>query len=81
MKAIRFHTYGGPEVLRLEEVPVPEIKSDEVLIRVHAAGVNFLDAYQRTGLYKTPLPFGPGVEGAVYRSFTIPLARRLTKAA
>jgi NADPH2:quinone reductase len=64
MKAIRFHTYGGPEVLRLEEVPVPEIKPDEVLIRVRAAGVNFLDAYQRTGLYKTPLPFGPGIEGA-----------------
>ena len=64
MKAIRFHAYGGPEVLRLEEIPVPEIKSDEVLVRVHAAGVNFLDAYQRTGLYKTPMPFGPGMEGA-----------------
>ncbi len=64
MKAIRFHTYGGPEVLRLEEIPIPEIKADEVLVRVNAAGVNFLDAYQRTGLYKTPMPFGPGMEGA-----------------
>src|ERR1700754_4034009 len=64
MKAIRFHTYGGPEVLRLDEIPVPEIKADEVLVRVGAAGVNFLDAYQRTGLYKTPVPFGPGMEGA-----------------
>ena len=64
MKAIRFHAYGGPEVLHLEEIPVPEIQSDEVLIRVHAAGVNFLDAYQRIGLYKTPLPFVPGMEGA-----------------
>jgi NADPH2:quinone reductase len=64
MKAIRFHAYGGPEVLLLEEIPVPEIQSDEVLIRVHAAGVNFFDAYQRTGLYKTPLPFVPGMEGA-----------------
>jgi NADPH2:quinone reductase len=64
MKAIRFHTYGGPEVLRLEEVSVPEIKPDELLIRVHAAGVNFIDSYQRTGLYKTPLPFIPGIEGA-----------------
>lgn len=64
MKAIRFHAYGGPEVLRLEEIPVPEIKSGEVLVRVHAAGVNFLDTYQRIGLYKTPLPFGPGMEGA-----------------
>jgi NADPH2:quinone reductase len=64
MKAIRFHHYGGPEVLRLEDTPIPEIKADEVLIRVKAAGVNLLDVYQRTGLYKTPVPFGPGMEGA-----------------
>ena len=64
MKAIRFHTYGGPEVLQLEEIPVPEIGPSDVLIRVRAAGVNFLDAYQRSGLYKTPLPFVPGMEGA-----------------
>src|ERR1700719_1131100 len=64
MKAVRFHAYGGPEVLRLEEIPVPEIKPDEVLVRVRAAGVNYIDVYQRTGLYKNPLPFGPGIEGA-----------------
>jgi NADPH2:quinone reductase len=64
MKAIRFHAYGGPEVLQLEEIPVPEIKPDEVLIRVRAAGVNFIDIYQRTGVYKTPLPLVPGIEGA-----------------
>jgi NADPH:quinone reductase len=64
MKAIRFHAYGGPEVLQLEEIPVPEIKPDEILVRVRAAGVNFIDIYQRTGHYKTPLPFGPGIEGA-----------------
>jgi NADPH:quinone reductase len=64
MKAIRFHAYGGPEVLQLEEIPVPEIGASDVLIRVRAAGVNFLDAYQRSGLYKTPLPFVPGMEGA-----------------
>src|SRR5260221_3246819 len=64
MKAIRFHACGGPEVLRLEEIPVPEAQPGEVLIRVQAAGVNFLDAYQRMGLYKTPLPFVPGMEGA-----------------
>jgi NADPH2:quinone reductase len=64
MKAIRFHTYGGPEVLRLEEISVPEIKSDEVLVRVRAAGVNYIDVYQRMGFYKNPLPFGPGIEGA-----------------
>ena len=64
MKAIRIHGYGGPEVLQLEEVPIPSIQSGEVLVRVHAAGVNFLDVYQRTGLYKTVLPFVPGMEGA-----------------
>ena len=64
MKAIRIHAYGGPEVLQLDEVPIPDIASGEVLVRVHAAGVNFLDVYQRTGLYKAVLPFTPGMEGA-----------------
>ena len=64
MKAIRIHSHGGPEVLRLEEIPIPENTADELLIRVHAAGVNFLDIYQRTGLYKISLPFTPGMEGA-----------------
>jgi NADPH2:quinone reductase len=64
MKAIRIHAHGGPEVLTLEDCPVPEIASDQVLIRVRAAGVNFLDAYQRTGLYKVTLPFTPGMEGS-----------------
>jgi NADPH:quinone reductase len=64
MKAIRIHAYGGPEALHLDEVPIPNIESGEVLIRVHAAGVNFLDVYQRTGLYKSVLPFTPGMEGA-----------------
>jgi NADPH2:quinone reductase len=62
MKAIRIHAHGGPGVLQLDEVPIPKIQSGEVLVRVHAAGVNFLDVYQRTGLYKTVLPFeGAGV--------------------
>jgi NADPH2:quinone reductase len=64
MKAIRIHAHGGPEVLTLEDCPVPEITSDQVLIRVRAAGVNFLDVYHRTGLYKVPLPFIPGMEGS-----------------
>jgi NADPH:quinone reductase len=64
MKAIRFHTYGGPEVLKLEEIPVPEPGTGQALVRVVAAGVNFIDVYQRTGLYKTALPFTCGVEGA-----------------
>ncbi len=64
MKAIRIHTNGGPEVLQLEEIPLPEIQPSEVLIRVNAAGVNYVDIYQRNGLYKTVLPFVPGMEGA-----------------
>jgi NADPH:quinone reductase len=64
MKAIRFHTYGGPEVLKLEEIPVPEPGTGQASVRVVAAGVNFIDVYQRTGLYKTALPFTCGVEGA-----------------
>jgi NADPH:quinone reductase len=75
MKAIRFHAYGGPEVLRLEEIPVPEAQPGEVLIRVQAAGVNFLDAYQRMGLYKTPLPFVPGMEGSGFIEKSEPEAR------
>ena len=75
MKAIRFHACGGPEVLRLEEIPVPEAQPGEVLIRVQAAGVNFLDAYQRMGLYKTPLPFVPGMEGAGFIEKSEPEAR------
>jgi NADPH:quinone reductase len=64
MKAIQIRAHGGPEVLKLEECPIPEIASDEVLIRVHAAGVNFIDVYQRTGLYKVALPLTPGMEGS-----------------
>jgi NADPH:quinone reductase and related Zn-dependent oxidoreductases len=64
MKAIRFHTHGAPEVLKLEEIPVVEPGPGQVLVRVVTAGVNFLDVYQRTGLYKVALPFTSGVEGA-----------------
>src|SRR4029077_3309332 len=64
MKAIRIHSHGGPEVLQLEEIPMPDIAPGEVLIRVRAAGVNYLDVYQRTGLYKISLPFTLGMEGA-----------------
>ncbi len=64
MKAIRFHTTGNPEVLRLDEVPVPAPGPDQALVRLHAAGVNFIDIYYRTGLYALPLPAIPGSEGA-----------------
>lgn len=64
MKAIRVHELGGPEVLVLEEVPDPHAGDDLVLVRLEAAGVNFVDVYHRTGLYPRDLPFVPGSEGA-----------------
>jgi NADPH2:quinone reductase len=64
MKAIRVATFGGPEVLRLEEVPDPAPGPGEIAVRVEAAGVNFIDVYHRTGLYPNPLPFVPGQEGS-----------------
>lgn len=62
--AIRVHETGGPEVLRWEEVEVGRPGPGEVKIRQQAAGLNFIDVYHRTGLYKQDLPFTPGVEGA-----------------
>ncbi|MCS6816622.1 MAG: quinone oxidoreductase [Blastocatellia bacterium] len=64
MRAIRVHEYGGPEVLRYEDVPLPEPGPGEVRVKIEAAGVNFIDIYHRTGLYPNPLPFTLGVEGA-----------------
>jgi NADPH2:quinone reductase len=65
MKAIRIHSLGGPEVLRLEDVPEPEPKEGEAVVRLEAVGVNYIDVYFRTGLYKGPaLPFTLGQEGA-----------------
>jgi NADPH2:quinone reductase len=63
-KAIRFHEYGGGEVLRWEECTVAEPGPGEVRIRHEAIGVNFVDVYQRSGLYKVPLPAIAGNEGA-----------------
>jgi NADPH2:quinone reductase len=64
MKAIRVHEAGGPEVLRLEEIPAPVPGEGEVLVRIEAAGVNFIDVYQREGLYPLPRPYTAGSEGA-----------------
>ncbi len=64
MKAIRYHEFGGPEVLKLEELPVPTPGPGQALVKVAAAGVNFIDIYQRLGWYKVPLPAIPGNEGA-----------------
>ena len=64
MKAIRVHAVGGPAVLVLEETPAPTPGPKEALVRLSAAGVNFIDIYHRSGLYPLPLPFTPGNEGA-----------------
>jgi NADPH2:quinone reductase len=64
MKAIQLKEYGGPEVLRLQEVEVPVPGPGQVRVRLRAAGVNFIDVYQRRGDYPAPLPFIPGREGA-----------------
>ncbi len=64
MKAIRVAGFGGPEVMALEECPDPAPGKGEALVRIEAAGVNFIDIYQRMGAYKVPLPFTPGNEGA-----------------
>jgi NADPH2:quinone reductase len=62
--AIRVHQTGGPEVLEWQEVEVPAPGAGQVKIRQEAAGLNFIDVYHRTGLYKQETPFIPGVEGA-----------------
>src|ERR1041385_8612636 len=64
MKAIVAHEFGGPEVLKLEEIPRPEPKENEVLIKVIAAGVNPVDAMIRTGKFGAKLPLIPGYDVA-----------------
>jgi NADPH2:quinone reductase len=64
MRAVRVHKYGGPEVLTLEEIPVPEPKAGEARVKIEAIGVNYIDIYQRTGLYPLKTPFTLGTEGA-----------------
>jgi NADPH2:quinone reductase len=62
--AIRIHQPGGPEVLKWEEVEIGDPGPGQARIRQAAAGLNFIDVYHRTGLYKQPLPLTPGVEGS-----------------
>lgn len=66
MKAIRVHEFGGPDAMRLEDVPDPTPGAGDVIVRIRAAGVNPVDAYVRTGTYprKPSLPYTPGSDGA-----------------
>ena len=64
MKAVRVNEYGGPEALSYEEVEKPAPGSNEVLVKIAAAGVNYIDTYQRSGLYQVPLPLTLGLEAA-----------------
>jgi len=64
MKAIRVHQNGGPELLRYEEVPAPEPGAGEARVKIEAIGLNYIDIYQRTGLYPIKTPFTLGMEGA-----------------
>ncbi len=64
MKAIRVHSTGGPEALALEDVARPSPKRGEALVKIEAAGVNFIDCYFRTGAYPAALPLTSGSEGA-----------------
>jgi NADPH2:quinone reductase len=62
MKAIRVHAAGGPEALKLDDIPSPSPKAGEALVKVDAAGLNYIDVYFRTGMYKAELPLTLGME-------------------
>src|ERR1700761_5492719 len=64
MRAIQIQKTGGPEVLELAEVPVPKPGDGQVLVKIEASGVNFIDTYLREGRYPATLPFIPGQEAA-----------------
>ena len=64
MKAVRVHETGGPEKLIYEEVPAPSPGAGQVRVKIRAIGLNYIDVYHRTGLYKVALPFIPGMEAA-----------------
>lgn len=64
MKAIQVKQVGGPEAMELVDLPVPQAKANEAVVKLTASGVNFIDVYFREGRYKAPLPLIPGQEGA-----------------
>ena len=63
-KGVRFYEFGGPEVLRYEDITIDTLEPDEARVRHVAIGLNFIDTYQRSGLYKVPLPCVAGTEAA-----------------
>ena len=63
-RAVRIHAHGGPEQLVVDTVEVGDPGPGEIRIRHHAIGLNFIDVYQRTGLYPNPMPLALGMEGA-----------------
>lgn len=64
MKAIQMSRFGGPEVLEIQEVAIGKPEKGQALINIKAAGVNFIDIYQRRGTYPVKLPFIPGLEAS-----------------
>ena len=64
MKAVRVKEYGGPEVMSYEDVDMPELGDTNILVKVEASGINYIDTYQRSGLYQIPLPATLGLEAA-----------------
>src|SRR3989442_9011698 len=75
MKAVRVHSPGGPDALRFEDVPEPVAKAGEAVVKIDAAGVNYIDVHVRTGLNKQDLPFTVGFEAGGTRA---PLGPDLT---
>ena len=64
MKAVRIHQFGGPEAMQYEDIPTPTPGEGQVLVKLAAAGLNYIDVYQRTGLYPNNLPYTLGLEGS-----------------
>ena len=80
MKTIEIKKTGNPEVLEIKDVKLDEPKSEEVLIKQTAIGLNYIDTYHRSGLYPVPLPSGIGLEGAgiICLLYTSPSPRDLS---
>jgi NADPH2:quinone reductase len=64
MKAVRVKEFGGPEVMSYEDIDTPQLEDNQVLVKIEASGINYIDTYQRTGLYQIPLPATLGLEAA-----------------